>query len=1001
MEKKILIIGMLFISIFSFSQIYNGNLVFNSQSSVDNFLISCPSCTEISGSVTLDPSSNGSVISNLNGLQNITKINGSFRITQHNSLVRNLNGLNNLTYIGGDIYINDTWLNDISGFQNLSYVGGTVEVVSNSISNFSGLNNITHIGGSLLLSNDSGYCGFSGLMLQVTNIPGDLNYNLICNNNTDLSSLSSIASVGGDFILTVDNLTSLQGLNGLTAVGGFFQLKSCNLVTSLNGLDSLINLGGLKLNNNLNLNNVSNLNQITNLDQGLYIGSNQSLNNLNGLHNLNSITGDFYIDSNPNLVSLNELSDVVMDNVANLHIKYNQNLSLCEELNICNFLFNGGTYDIGINAQGCNDFNQLIESCNLKWKNLIKGNVKIDFENDGCGASDRPMENVMVKATGSGNVIYSTFTNSNGEYRMFVPQGSYVVQGASNLSNYSLAPLSSNAVFLGVGSEQLVDFCATSTQTVNDVNITFFQLNQPRPGFDVYYKIKYSNTGTTIMNGSVDFTFDSTKMSYISSNIPIQAQNGNLLSWNYSNLYPYQTKEIIVKFNVFTPPTVNGGDYIYLTATVNPISGDLTPANNTFSFNNLVVNSYDPNDKTVLQGHTVLLQNIGDYLNYVVRFQNTGSASAINIRIEDILESKLDPSTFQLLDLSHPGYVQIKNNEVNFIFDDINLPDSTSDEPNSHGYVSFRIKPINAVFGNILQNTASIFFDFNSPIITNTTSTFINADTDSDTVLDTEDNCITISNINQEDSDNDGVGDVCDDGIEVNPPYSIGFDTTTLDILWKKSTQGTSYYSDVTISNLNDVDYNGNTIKLFSRYSSYKTMLISPRLNNLSSASTISFWMQRDGYSSTSAIEIGFMTDPSNPSTFTRLKYENPSTTMRLYTLDLSDYNPYLGKNLAILVKSKTIYVDDFIYTNTVLSTEDNELNKYKIYPNPVTDLLGIENLEFFDLIKIYDINGRLMKIINFSENEKKINVSDFSQGLYFLEIQIDNIKHVEKFLKK
>ena len=108
--------------------------------------------------------------------------------------------------------------------------------------------------------------------------------------------------------------------------------------------------------------------------------------------------------------------------------------------------------------------------------------------------------------------------------------------------------------------------------------------------------------------------------------------------------------EIIVKFNVFSPPTVNSGDHIYITSSINPVGGDLTPLNNTFSFNDVVVNSYDPNDKTVLQGDTILVQNLGDYLNYVVRFQNTGSASAINIRIEDVLQNKLDPSTFQLIE---------------------------------------------------------------------------------------------------------------------------------------------------------------------------------------------------------------------------------------------------------------------------------------------------------------------------------------------------------------
>ena len=998
MKRHLLLIAILFCSIFSTAQVvYNGNLNFYNQASVDGFLTMYPNCTEINGSVTLLPQ-NGNPVLNLNGLQNITKITGSLSVDQHNSLVSTLNGLNNLNHIGGDIYISDTWMSNISGLQNVTYVGGSVEITSNHISDFSPLNNITYIGGNLTLSNDNTIS--STLALQVTHIAGNLTYRLGQTVNPNLNPLSSLVSVGGEFHISVENITSMQGLGSLTTVGGLLYVDTCHALTSLNGLTSLTNIGGLSLDYNTNLINITGLSQITTLNQGLFIGVNGSLNSLTGLNNLNLISYKLVIQGNNNLTSINALSGASINTITELNISNNPNLSLCQELNVCNYLFGGGTYNIQNNGLGCNDFNQLIESCNLRWKNLIKGSLKFDFENDGCGVNDLAMDNVMVKATSGANV-YSTFTNSNGEYRMFVPPGNYVVQSTSNLSNYTLTPLSAVASFPGVGGEQAINFCGTANQAINDVKVTFFATPRPpRPGFDVYYKVIYTNSGTTIMNGSVTFTFDGTKMNFVNSDVPIQSQNGTTLTWNYTNLYPFESREIDVKFNVLTPPTVNGEDHIYLTSTINPTVGDSTPNNNTFSFNNLVVNSYDPNDKTVLQGDTVLVENLGEYLNYVVRFQNTGSASAINIRIEDVLQNKLDPSTFQLIDLSHPGRVQLKNNIVEFIFDDINLPDSTSDEPNSHGYVSFKIKPMNAVFGNTIQNNASIFFDFNAPIITNTASIFVNKDTDSDSILDTVDNCKTISNVDQADADNDGIGDVCDDGLEVNPPYAIGFDTTTLDPLWKTYSQNATY-TNVTVNNMYDVNNSGKTIKLFSYYSMYKAMLISPRLNNLSTSSTITFWMKEEG-SSTNPIEIGFMTDPNNPATFTRLKYAGAGYAMALYTLDLSGYNPSFGKNLAILVKGRTIYIDDFTYTNAALSTDENEMSTFKLYPNPVSNVLTIENNEPFDSIKIYDINGRILKTIS-SSNEKQlpIDVNDLTQGMYFIEIQSGSKKHNQKFIKK
>lgn len=1001
-KLKILLISIFFFSISVSAQCPSGNITFYSQAQIDDFVITYPNCTQINGSVLLEPS-NGNAITNLNGLKNITRILGSFSISQSNSLVRSLSGLNNLNYIGGNIYIYDTWLTDISPLQNLTYVGGSVEIVSNTINSFSALNNITYIGGSLNLSNDKGYCYNSGLMLKVKNIPGDLDYALTCNGDTNLNSLSSITTVGGKVTIRVENIKDLTGLSALKTVGNSFQIDSCYLLESLNGINSLTNIGGLTISYNRKLTNLSALNQISTLNNGLSIVSNASLNSLTGLNNLKSIKKFLNIISNDILTSINDLSGSEINNVDNLTIESNQNLSLCQELNICNYLYGSGTYSISRNAQGCNDFNQLIESCNLKWKNLIKGSLKIDFDNNGCGANDRPIGNVMVTAV-SESAIYSTFTNANGEYRMFVPKGNYTIQGTYNLKNFTLQPLSAIASFSGIGSEKTVNFCASANQIFNDVNVTFFPLRSPRPGFDIYYRIVYSNRGTTTMNGTVDFTFDETKMSFINSEVPIQSQKGNVLSWDYTNLYPFQSREIIVKFNVFTPPTVIGDDILHLTSSISPINQDSTPSDNSFSINNLVVNSYDPNDKTVLQGNTILIQNIGEYLNYVVRFQNTGSASAINVRIEDLLESKLDPNTFQLISMSHEGRVQLKNNLVEFIFDNINLPDNKSDETNSHGYVSFKIKPKNnVVFGNTIQNNASIYFDFNAPIITNMTSVFVNSDTDSDTIPDTIDNCKTVSNVEQLDSDGDGIGDACDDGKEVSAPYFEGFDTAGLNSIWNSYTQYTSSDTSVNVSNSYDANNIGNSIKLFSNYSSAKAMLISPRLNNLSASSQISFWMIKPKNDYSLPIEVGFMTDPNDSSTFKRLKYANPSNKMELYSLDLSGYNSSYGKNLAILVKGETVYIDDFSYTNSSLSINENAKNSLLIYPNPVAGILIVDYLEPFDSIKIYGIDGKILKKIDSDSNKQqlRIDVTDLSQGLYFLEIQSKGKIDIQKFIKK
>src|SRR5690606_8312203 len=116
-----------------------------------------------------------------------------------------------------------------------------------------------------------------------------------------------------------------------------------------------------------------------------------------------------------------------------------------------------------------------------------------------------------------------------------------------------------------------------------------------------------------------------------------------------------------------------------------PVANDFTPNDNTYTLAQLVVNSYDPNDKQVLQGEELHIDKAGEYLDYLIRFQNTGTASAINVRILDTLHPKLDWSTLVPISASHDYYVKIKDgNHVEFMFDNIHLPDSTSNEPASH-----------------------------------------------------------------------------------------------------------------------------------------------------------------------------------------------------------------------------------------------------------------------------------------------------------------------------
>jgi uncharacterized repeat protein (TIGR01451 family) len=169
-----------------------------------------------------------------------------------------------------------------------------------------------------------------------------------------------------------------------------------------------------------------------------------------------------------------------------------------------------------------------------------------------------------------------------------------------------------------------------------------------------------------------------------------------------------------------TDTTAQADDVICVNVQVNPSAGDLDISNNNFSYCYQVVNSYDPNIKTVWPQRVEPPYN--DYFNYTIYFQNIGNAPAFNIRIADTLDGLLNTSTFELVNYSHDCQAFLHGNLLSFRFNNIMLPDSTSDPDGSIGFVQYRIKPIEGLWsGTLIYNTAHIYFDFNEAIVTNTT----------------------------------------------------------------------------------------------------------------------------------------------------------------------------------------------------------------------------------------------------------------------------------------
>ena len=135
------------------------------------------------------------------------------------------------------------------------------------------------------------------------------------------------------------------------------------------------------------------------------------------------------------------------------------------------------------------------------------------------------------------------------------------------------------------------------------------------------------------------------------------------------------------------------------------------------------VDSYDPNSKEAYPAgygpQHYIDQNVD--LDYVINFQNEGTANALRIVVEDVIDADLDMTTFSPGASTHTYRIEKNGNSIKFIFDNINLVPKTINEAASMGAVKFSIRQkYNNAIGTQIDNTANIYFDFNTAIVTNT-----------------------------------------------------------------------------------------------------------------------------------------------------------------------------------------------------------------------------------------------------------------------------------------
>jgi uncharacterized repeat protein (TIGR01451 family) len=249
-------------------------------------------------------------------------------------------------------------------------------------------------------------------------------------------------------------------------------------------------------------------------------------------------------------------------------------------------------------------------------------------------------------------------------------------------------------------------------------------VGQLRPGFSGLAYVTLKNIGTTVKSGSMNVTLNHPDITITASTPSATSITGNNASLSY-NLNPAEQIIYTIEYDVAVAAVL--GSAVVGSASAPDVT-DLTPLNNYDTVHRIIMGSYDPNSKNVFPENSITTQFVsnGDPLEYIIHFQNTGNDTAFTVILIDTISSKLNMNSFQLISSSHPVITDNYGNEIWFRFYNIDLVDSTTNEPKSNGFVKYSIVPKSTcVLGDVIENKAYIYFDFNTPIVTNTTSTIV------------------------------------------------------------------------------------------------------------------------------------------------------------------------------------------------------------------------------------------------------------------------------------
>jgi Leucine-rich repeat (LRR) protein len=447
-------------------------------------------------------------------------------------------------------------------------------------------------------------------------------------------------------------------------------------------------------------------------------------NQLTALPDLPSQLDELYCNSNPGLSCLpriysNGIDDFFIDST-NIHclpdrFSANQydinpnNMPLCPPGGICPIYYN------------------------------IAGSIHFDTSSTCLQDSlspGQPIINMKVELLQNGQVVQQFYTLTSGEYSFLADSlgSSTVYIDTTSLPLSVECPASdANFVTLSPGDSVLSNVNFGMICTSVDYGVFYIWGSDFMPASQTEVNIGAGNTALYYYNapcfsgtsGTVVTTFTG-PVQYVGpapGALNPSIISGNTLTYNISDLDSLVAGNLNILLSTNTTATSN--DFVFINTTITPLVPDADSRNNSMTQIFLIEDSWDPNYKAVYPLDTI---GSNEWLTYTIHFQNTGNDTAYSIMINDTLSPYVDPSTFKYLGSSNKPTIQLFGNLAVFTLPKINLPDSAQNPAGSQGWIQYKVKSLSNLRASTqITNTAYIYFDFNPPVITDTTLNIVNS----------------------------------------------------------------------------------------------------------------------------------------------------------------------------------------------------------------------------------------------------------------------------------